>query len=420
MKFWIRVSALVLTFAAGFAAAAPVVIQKGSIAGYVYIPGSSVTAATGQPASSSSGQTCVIDLNAKPDYTFTFPANLPQTPITLNYAIWGGGGGAGGYGWNSQTSGATPGTPGASGESLAGTFTFSPGDTLRLIVGGGGGGGASDYPLDGSQYNYASGGSGGAGYYGGGGGAGSQVQYTNGPIWGRGAGGGGGGSSAIILNGVPVKIAKGGAGGNGGNNTTGTTAQGGGGGTDVAGGAGAPAPTTYSSGGYAFNGYAGNAGIAAQGGLGGPTNYTCLPGKGDGSIGSSGLCPSVSNFVRLGGGGGSYGGGGGSIDAVFPYTQAGYEGNSRGANFAALSPACINTTAASSSNCYGSTVISTFGFYGFSVAITLGKAPSWAGKGGSVVGPAITNGILNATGNIAMGGNAGAIVMVYNAPICAL
>lgn len=407
-----------LTAVAAVAQAAPVVVQKGSISGYVYIPGTSVaTSGSGSTASAAPVQTCQIDVSASPDTTFTIPSTAPTATVTFNYRVVGGGGGAGGWGFRPWDQTGWPGSPGQNGGVAVGSFTAAKGDTIRFVAGGGGGAGSSPYPYDnGNRRNYAIGGAGGAGYFGGGGGAGTDY-------WGdpnsigifRGTGGGGGGSSVILQNGTVIAIAKGGDGGAGGNGSTGGTANGGTGGS-ISAGLGAANPGSY----YSTNtlaGYAGYNGGSLVGGYAGSVSgasnsYTCGPGV---NLTRS-ACAGSDIGVRSGGGGGSLGGGGGSSDVRSGY---GYEGSNFGASFTDKTPPCVNNSSAGSSNCYASRIASTFNIGSVTApAITTYKIPSGYGVGGKLNSNGNNPNLVNQAGFVAEGGSAGYVLLTYSAGVC--
>ncbi|MFK4705851.1 hypothetical protein ABIC83_002690 [Roseateles asaccharophilus] len=206
------------------ATAAPVVIQKGSIAGYVYIPGTSVATGGGSGSGSSSTlQNCYY--MPLTDVTVTFTA-LPASmfPISVDYKMVGGGGGfstwnasylngGGGGGGGSSAivkdgvlvaaaaggKGADQGAgAGNNGSTNQGSFTIDQANSIRFIVGGGGGSvgwseGMAYQSTTGTTWT-ASGAGGGAGYFGGGGGGGGWSNTGTQ----QGKGGGGGGATAGV------------------------------------------------------------------------------------------------------------------------------------------------------------------------------------------------------------------------------
>lgn len=400
------------------ATAAPVVVQKGSIAGYVYIPGTSVsTSGSGSTASAAPLQTCQVDVSTSPDTTFTVPSNAPTATVTFNYRVVGAGGGAGGWGVRPSDYTGWPGSPGQNGGVAVGSFTAARGDTIRFVAGGGGGAGSSPYPYDTRNIrNYAMGGAGGAGYFGGGGGAGTD-------FWGdpnsygvfRGAGGGGGGSSALLLNGAVIAVAKGGDGGAGGNGSGGAAAGGGTGGSTSA-GLGAANPGSYYST-QTLNGYQGYNGSSLTGGYGGSVSgatnsYTCGPGI---NLTRS-PCAGTDTGVRSGGGGGSLGGGGGSSDVR---SGNGYEGLNFGASFSDKTPPCVNNSSAGSSLCYASRIASTFNVStALAPAITINKLPIGYGLGGKLTTNGNSPNLLYTSGFVAEGGSAGYVLLTYSAGVC--
>lgn len=176
-------------------------------------------------------------------------SNHPALPVTISYAV-GGGGGPGGAGGNTSfngTVGAYGGSPGQSGQPAYG----GAGGTYFAGTGyyPGGAGGISAY----SSTNGGGGGGGAGGYYGAGGaGANATVAYAGGNGGAGGAGNGGGGGAA----GQPGNGFVAGNGGNGGEYGGAGSGGGGGGGTQDY------DNTTYTG---------GNGG--AYGGGGGGTNY---------------------------------------------------------------------------------------------------------------------------------------------------
>jgi len=196
--------------------AAPIVVQKGSISGYVYIPGTSIAASSGSSASSGN---CYYSPTT--DSTITF-SSLPAAlfPLTVDYKMVGGGGGGsealawgGGGGGGSSAilndgvvvavanggKGADQGTvAGVNGSVATGSFQILQASSVRFVVGGGGGSSVANSGLyyyenysDNSRQYFYSGAGGGAGYFGGGGGGSGQggaASY-------QGKGGAGGGSS---------------------------------------------------------------------------------------------------------------------------------------------------------------------------------------------------------------------------------
>ena len=241
--------------------AAPIVVQKGSIAGYVYIPGSSVAAAGGSTSGGSGSQNCYYSPITENTFTFTsLPASL--FPLTVDYRMVGGGGGsAGNYGGGggggssailvngtpvavaaggdggSALVGQSNGADGLPGVVVTGSFTVQQSSTVRMVVGGGGG---STYNSVGYGYDYNSlyghtyyygGGGGGAGYFGGGGGGGRPDSSTaaNGGKGGGTSGGLGGTGSASSGQAGSANTGGNGAGnlakGTGGNGIVGGTSQ---------------------------------------------------------------------------------------------------------------------------------------------------------------------------------------------------
>ncbi|MEJ6002725.1 hypothetical protein [Paucibacter soli] len=337
LQFFFTLLAAGFSFASN---AAPVVVQKGSISGYVFIPGTSVQAAGGSSSSSSSGN-CYFSPTT--DQTFSF-SSLPAElfPLAVDYKMVGGGGGgsennawgAGGGGGSSAIlvdgapiavanggNGADQGQgAGTSGTVVSGRMQINSANTVRFIVGGGGGTVIANtgyyyyenYSNNQRQYYYGGSG-GGAGYFGGGGGgSGQSSAATNrgkGGIGGGSSGGAGGAAGAWISGSScltdpnwsctknPGLAGTSGVGGAGGNNGSGGSP----GGSQVAGGV-ANGSNNYNSYSSTYSGFLPSGpggGLGSGGGVSvyypsstTSTNYTIR-------AGSNGL-PSQTNFSSFG------------------------------------------------------------------------------------------------------------------------
>lgn len=464
---WVALSLVV----APPAGAAPVVPQKGSLAGYVYIPAPAAAPNTGGGGGGGGGDTaqlntCYLDFaQTYPDITYTYPASAAQTSVVLHYTVVGGGGGAGG-GNRLRTASAAPDTvqvggAGKAGARNTGSFTFAAGDVLRLIIGGGGGAGtAGGFPAAVDGWLYGAGGSGAAGYYGGGGGGGGMSwgrfsdntqPYTNN----RGSGGGGGGSSAILKNGVPVAIGAGGDGGDGAN-----WPNSGGKGGSSTGGAGAfnGAVVPYTTNGATYS-YGGTAGALGAGGRGGAYGYNQLAGPAGLGVGlESGnyydgyfITNNYGYNAANSGGGGGYGSAGGTTYSAFWQIPRGIANGGAITNGIAYPPMFNYTTGVvtggfpvlmeensrsiaqwlgrgrSSVFMYGYDIMYNEPFFMNSKVIN-GSAP-WAGMGGRSANETMQYGYYqNSTttfkyslsGLIGWGGSSGAIMLSYQAKSCFL
>ncbi|WP_133161142.1 Ig-like domain-containing protein [Microterricola pindariensis] len=256
---------------------------------------------------------------------WTVPAGVTSVTATVTGAAGGAGGGS-------------EGAAGGAGGQATGTFTVSPGETLRIWGATAGGTGGIK----------AAGGSAGTGYSAGGaGGAGKDVPLTADDKW---AGGGGGGSSAIARPGTAPLLVGAGGGGGGGASAGLVRCTPGAGGAAAAAGDSATRNSQISTCGRGAGGAAGGAGGAA--GAAGATGHHASNRDSSGAGGGGGgLLGGAGGTTVFGANGAGGGGGGGTNHIADGMTVPAPALASRGAGTVVLrfTPSYMTSTALSAS-----------------------------------------------------------------------